>query len=130
VGTSEATISRELKRNASKRTYSPHLAQAFSDERKERFGRVCKFSKELEKIICDKLETDYFFADTYASYQRGLNGYTNGLTRQYIPKNHTFVCINDIDIMEIQYKISRRPRKKLNFENPKKLFFHKIAFTD
>ena len=280
VDTSEATISRELKRNASKQTYSPRLAQAFADERKERFGRVRKFSKEVEKIIRDKLEseqwsaeqivgwckkesifmvfheriyqyiienrqnggslykncrhrlkyrkrpvggkkivipdrvsiaqrpdiinnkerfgdweidtivgkqnkgtiliaverttgfllmrklkkgknaknlankislmmlpykngilsitsdngtefyehkriakkldTDYFFADSYASYQRGLNECTNGLIRQYIPKNQTFEYLNDKGIMEIQHKINSRPRKKLNFENPKK----------
>jgi len=63
VGTSKSTISRELKHNASKRTYSSRLAQEFANERKERFWRVHKFSKEVEKIIRDKLESEQWSAE-------------------------------------------------------------------
>ena len=294
VGTSESSISRELKRNTSKRTYSPRLAQVYADERKERFSRIRKFSKEIENIVRDKLENEqwsaeqivgwcnkegipmvsheriyqyiradkqdggslykncrhrlkhrkrpvggkkivipdkvsiaqrpdvinnkerfgdweidtilgkenkgailtaverttgfllmrklkkgknaknlakeialmmmpyknavlsitsdngtefyehkliakklqaeYFFADPYASYQRGLNEYTNGLIRQYIPKLQTFEYISDEMLMKIQHKINRRPRKKLGYDCPKNIFYltleNKIAFTN
>ena len=152
VGTSESTISRELKRNVSKRTYSPCLAQEFADERKERFGRVRKFSKEVKKIICDKLESEQRSAEQIVGWrkkdgiqmvshericqyiredkQNGGNLYKNGLIRQYIPKNQIFENINNENIMDIQHKINRRPRKGHNFENPKKLFFHKIALVN
>ena len=81
------------------------------------------------KEIARRLNTLYFFADPYASHQRGLNEYTNGLIRQYIPKNQTFEHIEGKIIRQMQHKINRRPRKKLNFENPKKIFFQKIALA-
>ena len=40
------------------------------------------------KQIAIKLSADYFFAHPYASYQRGVNKYTNGLIRQYVPKKN------------------------------------------
>ena len=38
-----------------------------------------------------------------------------------------FSTLTDEFIRKIQYKINRRPRKKLNFESPKIVFFRKIA---
>jgi len=78
------------------------------------------------KVIAQKLQTDYFFAHPYSSWERGLNEYTNKLIRQYIPKKQTFDGFDDEKIIKIQQKINRRPRKKLNFENPKNLFFNKL----
>ena len=78
------------------------------------------------KMIADKLQTDYFFAHPYSSWERGLNEYTNKLIRQYIPKKQMFDGFDDEKISEIQQKINRKPRKKLNFENPKNLFFKKL----
>ena len=81
------------------------------------------------KEIARQLKTLYFFADPYASYQRELNEYANGLIRQYIPNKQTIVNIGQETIKQIQHKINRRPREKLNFENPKNRFFHKIALV-
>ena len=106
VGVSPSTISRELKRNSHKRGYSARVAQEYANERKE---------------IKRRLDTDFYFADPYASYQRGTNENTNGLIRQYIPKNQDFTNINEQKIKQIQQKINARPRKKLNFETPLKL---------
>ncbi|MFV0363276.1 MAG: helix-turn-helix domain-containing protein, partial [Suipraeoptans sp.] len=58
VGTNESTISREIKRNSSKRRYSAKNAQMFADERKERFSRLRKFTKEMENFVRDKIETE------------------------------------------------------------------------
>jgi len=51
VGTSESIISREIKRNSSKRTYSARMAQDFAEERKVRYCRVRKFTPEIEKRV-------------------------------------------------------------------------------
>ena len=75
------------------------------------------------KWMAKMLHTEYYFAHPYASWERGLNEYTNGLIRQYIPKKKTFTKYSDKDVENFQFKINRRPRKLLNFENPKNKFF-------
>ena len=84
------------------------------------------------KWIAKMLNTKYYFAHPYASWERGLNEYTNGLIRQYIPKKENFTNFADKDIEIFQHKINRRPRKLLKFENPKNTFFscinQKVAF--
>ena len=84
------------------------------------------------KQIAQMLNTKYYFAHPYSSWERGLNEYTNGLVRQYVPKKESFAKYSDNDIQNFQHKINRRPRKLLNFENPKNKFFlflnNKVAF--
>ena len=67
------------------------------------------------QTISKKLKTEFFFANPYASWERGLNEYTNKLIRQYIPKGTEFQNITNEQITQIQHKINRRPREKLNF---------------
>lgn len=85
------------------------------------------------KKISKKLLIEFFFAHPYSSCERGLSEYTNKLVRQYIPKKSIFSMYNEQEIKEIQYKINRRPRKKLNYDNPKNLFYkfvnQKVAFA-
>ena len=68
-----------------------------------------------------------FFADSYSSWQKGAIENANKLIRQYIPKGTDFSTLTDAFIRKIQYKINRRPRKKLNFESPKTVFFRRIT---
>ncbi|MDR2087338.1 MAG: IS30 family transposase, partial [Dysgonamonadaceae bacterium] len=81
------------------------------------------------KLIAKKLNADFFFAHPYSSWERGLNEYTNGLVRQYIPKKQSLTNYKDDDITNFQHKINRRPRKLLNFESPKERFFRIVAFA-
>lgn len=75
------------------------------------------------ELIAKKLVAGYYFAHPYSSWERGLNEYTNKLVRQYIPKGTNFDFYDDQHIKLIQNKINRRPRKKLNFQTPSKIFF-------
>ncbi|MDE6418671.1 MAG: IS30 family transposase [Duncaniella sp.] len=68
-----------------------------------------------------------YFADPYASWQKGLVEYTNKLIRQYIPKGADFDFFNTAKLMEIQKKLNSRPRKKLNYSTPKKEFFRHFS---
>ena len=52
-----------------------------------------EFAKHQE--IAEKLETDFYFADPYSPWQRGLNEYNNKLIRQYLPKKTDFNLINN-----------------------------------
>ena len=60
-----------------------------------------------------------FFADSYASWQKGVIENANKLIRQYIPKGSDFSSLTDAFIRKVQHKINRRPRKKINFDSPR-----------
>lgn len=63
-----------------------------------------------------------FFADPYSPWQRGTNENTNGLVRNYLPKKTDFKDINDDEILKIQNALNLRPRKNLDYFDPKHIF--------
>ena len=71
----------------------------------------------------EALDCDYYFCHPYSSWERGLNEYTNGLIRQYIPKGSSFVNLTQKDIQEIEDKINHRPRKNLDWKTPYEVFY-------
>ena len=77
--------------------------------------------------ISEALKTTVYFADSYASWQKGAIENTNKLIRQYIPKGTDFRELTDEYIHSVQLKINRRPREKLNFSTPKDEFFKSIS---
>ena len=79
------------------------------------------------KLITKYLGVVVYFADPYASWQKGAIENTNKLIRQYIPKHTNFDDLTDKKIASIQKKINNRPRQKLKFETPKAEFFKRIA---
>ena len=70
------------------------------------------------------LDAAVYFAHPYCSWERGLNENTNGLIRQYFPKNYDFRSITDQDILFVEKRLNNRPRKSLNFQTPNKFFFN------
>lgn len=89
-----------------------------------RVQKVCTITSDNgteftdHEMIANKLEIDYYFADPYASYERGSIENLNGLVRQYIPKGTSFMDIQNTEIKEIQDKLNNRPRKILGFLTP------------
>ena len=77
------------------------------------------------ELITKKSGATVYFADCYCSWQKGAIENANKLVRQYIPKGTDFNTITDHSIKEIQKKINRRPREKLDFRSPKECFFEK-----
>lgn len=59
-----------------------------------------------------------YFTDAYSSWQKGCIENTNKLIRKYIPKKADFTHYSATKIMNIQHKLNRRPREKLNFFSP------------
>ena len=51
IGKDKSVLSRELKRNGSKRGYSAKLANEYANERKERFRRRRTFTEEVKGYI-------------------------------------------------------------------------------
>jgi len=81
---------------------------------------TCDNGKEFaaHEEIAQALEADIYFAHPYASWERGTNENTNGLIRQYIPKDADFRKLTDIDISFVEYRLNTRPRRCLSFSPP------------
>lgn len=73
--------------------------------------------------IAKALNTRFYFAHPYASWERGLNENTNGLIRQYFPKQHDFTTITQQQIERVMEKLNNRPRKSLGIKTPNQVFF-------
>jgi len=57
--------------------------------------------------IAKSLKCDFYFAHPYSSYERGTNENTNGLIRQYFPKNRDFRTITDKEIIHAMKRSQR-----------------------
>ena len=64
------------------------------------------------------LRLDVYFADPYASWQRGTNENTNGLLRQYFPKGTDFTRIGHDEVAGVEQFLNERPRKRLGYRTP------------
>ena len=93
-------------------------------------SRVHTITKDNGLEFCDHarvaqaLKTDIFFANPYASWERGLNENTNGLVRQYIPKHRMFNTVSNQEIDFIMHRLNHRPRKTLGYKTPHEVFFN------
>ena len=79
----------------------------------DRGREFCCF-KELEEV----LKVDVYLADANKPYQRGTNENTNGLIREYYPKNFFRGAITPEEITNMVKQINNRPRKCLNWQSP------------
>lgn len=74
------------------------------------------------KEVAKQLKADFYFADPYASYQRGANENANGLLRQYVPKGTNIRQLDPGDLASYQQRLNLRPRKTLGFMAPAFIF--------
>lgn len=105
--------------------WKPYIITMTADNGKE-------FSEH--QFVAESLNMDHYFAHPYHSWERGANENLNGLVRQYFKKSSDFTNITEQDIIEIENKLNRRPRKRFNYENPifvmeKLLFNQTVAFV-
>jgi len=80
-------------------------------------GKEFAYHEKMTKA----LEAPVYFADPYCSWQRGLNENTNGLLRQYWPKDTDFKKISASEVTAVLLELNNRPRKKLGFKTPSDL---------
>ena len=78
------------------------------------------------EMIGKSLGVTIYFADPYASWQKGTIENANGLIRQYVPKTETFEHVSHQQITKYSKKINIRPRKKLEFKTPQECFYEQI----
>ena len=63
------------------------------------------------EMIGKSLGVTIYFADPYASWQKGAIENANGLIRQYVPKTETFEHVSHQQITKYSKRINIRPRK-------------------
>jgi transposase, IS30 family len=79
------------------------------------FSGHAELSKELG-LLC-------YFANPYHSWERGLNEHTNGLLRQFFPKQTNFKIVKPKALEEAVMLINKRPRKSLDYKTPFEVFY-------
>ena len=68
--------------------------------------------------IAKSLNSDYYFADPYSSYQRGSIEQLNGLVRRFIPKGTFIDDVDNSSLKNVEEKLNNRPREVLEWLSP------------
>jgi IS30 family transposase len=74
-----------------------------------------------------ELGLDVYFADPYASWQRGTNENMNGLLRQFFPKGTYFTQIRHRKVACVEKLINQRPLKRLGYRTPAEILAPRIC---
>lgn len=89
-------------------------------------GKEFAYHEKISKA----LSTDVYFAHPYSSWERGLNENTNGLIRQYFPKNTDLKTVTNMAVKKAINLLNSRPRKDLGFKTPDQLMSaHRAALA-
>ncbi len=74
-------------------------------------------------------DVQVYFCDPQSPWQRGSNENTNGLLRQYLPKNADLSSYSQTELDEIALRLNQRPRKTLGFRTPADKLQASVAST-
>jgi len=68
-----------------------------------------------------------YFCDPHSPWQRGSNENTNGLLRQYFPKNTDLRLHSAAHLNAVARQLNNRPRQTLNWMKPSEVFGRAVA---
>lgn len=91
--------------------------RTITPDRGTEFARYQQLAKELNAKI--------YFPDPHAPQQRGTNENTNGLIREYFPKNTDLDLQSDEQIEAFVTQLNNRPRKVLGWKTPSEVYLDK-----
>ena len=93
------------------------------DEQRQtmKFDNGKDFSKHAE--LSKKLTLSCYFTNPYHSWERGLNEHTNGLLRQFFPKQTNFRIVKPEALATAVALIDHQPQKSLNYRTPFEVFY-------
>ncbi len=85
---------------------------------------TCDPGKELAgwKRIEEELQTNMYFADPYCAWQKGTNENSNGLLREFYPKQMELSKTDEKEVQDVLKLLNNRPRKCINYKTPQELF--------
>jgi transposase, IS30 family len=74
-------------------------------------------------------DVQVYFCDPQSPWQRGSNENTNGLLRQYLPKNADLSTFSQSELDAIALRLNQRPRQTLGFHTPADKLRASVAST-
>ena len=85
---------------------------------------TCDRGKEFAgwKKIEEELNTNIYFANPYCAWQKGTNENSNGLLREFYPKQMDLSQTNEKEVQQVIELLNNRPRKCINYKTPNELF--------
>jgi transposase, IS30 family len=88
--------------------------------------RTMTYDNGLEAAAHETVTTSigmkFYFAKTYASYQRGTNENRNGLVRFYLPRDINLDTVSNAHIKRVENLINNRPMKCLEYQTPNEAY--------
>ena len=87
--------------------------------------------KEMAEHVRFSVDTGVavYFCDPKSPWQRGTNENTNGLLRQYLPKNADLSLYSQQQLNAVARSLNRRPRQTLGWMTPSQAFAEAVALT-
>lgn len=73
--------------------------------------------------MAQALDAKIYFAHPYSSWERGTNENTNGLIRQFFPKQMSLLKVSEKALQLTMDRLNHRPRKSLDWKTPYEVFF-------
>ncbi|MFC1998200.1 IS30 family transposase [Chloroflexota bacterium] len=78
------------------------------------------------EYVTGKTGIPVYFADPYASWQRGANENVNMLLRGYLPKRTDIQDLAQQELDDIAQELNSRPRKRLGYRTPDEVYCHML----
>jgi IS30 family transposase len=87
--------------------------------------------KEMAEHVQFTIDTNIavFFCDPHSPWQRGSNENSNGLLRQYFPKNTDLSIYTRAKLNAVARELNNRPRQTLAWMKPSEVFCRTVAST-
>lgn len=112
-----------------KRKQAEHVAQAFAREMcylPQQMKLTLTYDRGSEmarhKLFAKQTKMQVYFADPRSPWQRGTNENTNGLIRQFFPRDTDFSIVSRKELKRVQHLLNGRPRKVLGYHTPYEAF--------
>ena len=96
-----------------------NFCKTITPDRGKEFSQHARLTEELNN-------TQIYFPDPHAPWQRGSNENTNGLLREYSPKGVDLTDATDEEIQGWATKLNTRPKKCLNWKTPYEIFYKTV----